>query len=95
MPKCSSEIVVDLSGTGEDNIFLCVTELWTWATAITDMSISSVIIFGLYSRKTGLDTPTDNMVSRIIATTMESAALTTAFALAAAITDAITWQGSS
>jgi len=94
-PKYLPETVVDLSGVGEDNIILRFTELWTWAAAITDTSLSSVIILGLCSRKTGLGTPTDSMVSRIVATTMQSAALTIAFALAAAITDAITWQGSS
>jgi hypothetical protein len=87
--------VLNLSGNGDDNIVLKFTQAWLWAAAVTDISISAVIIYGLCSERTGLETTTDDWVARIISTAMGSAALSTTFALAAAVTNAVTWNGSS
>lgn len=81
-------IVGDLS---YDHITI-FTELWTWAAAVTDLSISIVIIYALERKKTGYNMPTDSLIPNIIYATMESASMTTFFAVAAAVVYIATWQ---
>lgn len=77
--------ILNIGGTTSFTLLLIFTELWTWTTVLTDLIISVVIIFGLLSKKTGYDMPTDSLMLRIINAAMQSAALTTAFSASAAI----------
>lgn len=85
--------MLDTTGYGELSSILRLTQIWTWSAAVTDLSISIVIIFNLWSKRTGDNTALDRLVPRILSATMESAVMTTVFAVGAAIIDACTWDG--
>ena len=84
--------LLNTSGTTSFTLLLLFTELYTWTSVLTDLLISVVIIVGLVRKKTGYDMPTDSLVSQVINAAMQSASMTTTFALAAAIIYAIQWD---
>ena len=90
-----TKIVLNMTGNSQNSELLLFTEMLTWAAAAADIAISAVIIYGLASKRTGYKTTTDGFVTKIISAAMESAMMTTAFGVACAITEAITWEGDS
>lgn len=84
--------MLNTSGYNELSNILLFTQLWTWSAAVTDLSISIVIIFGLWWKQTGDDTALDRLVPKIVSAAMESAAMTSIFAVCAAVIDACTWN---
>jgi hypothetical protein len=87
-----TRLVLNTNGYTSYIWLLLFTELWTWAAAITDLSISVIIIFALSKAQTGYNMPTDHLVTKIINATMESASMTTTFAIATAISYATNWN---
>lgn len=84
-----------MDGTSSFTMLLIFTELYTWSAVAADLLISLVIIVGLLRKKTGYDMPTDSLVMWIVNAAFQSAALTTTFAMSAAIIYAIQWDMSS
>lgn len=87
--------ILNMDGTSSFRTLLIFTELYTWSAVAADLLISLVIIFGLLRKKTGYDMPTDSLMMKIVNAAFQSAALTTTFAMSAAIIYAIQWDMSS